>query len=271
MIDPTTDTDTVRAQVRERYAAQARNGEVVSGGSALSSCCGSGGVSCGDARSPSLALGYSAADLNALPQGADLGLGCGTPGELADLRPGEVVVDLGSGAGIDCFIAARRVGRNGRVIGVDMTPEMLAKARDLAKTSGDLPVEFRLGEIEHLPVADASVDVVISNCVINLVVDKSQVYREAFRILRPGGRIAIADVVATRPISAAMRADSDRWCSCSSGAITSSEVSALLHSAGFADISIEIPSAGESPESLQGQGEIGVVAASVRARKPGRN
>lgn len=271
MTDPATDADTVRAQVRERYAAQARSGEVVSGGSASSSCCGSSGGPCCDAGSQSLALGYSATDLNALPPGADLGLGCGTPGELADLRPGEVVVDLGSGAGIDCFIAARRVGRSGRVIGVDMTPEMLAKARDLAKTSGDLPVEFRLGEIEHLPVADESVDVVMSNCVINLVVDKGQVYREAFRILRPGGRIAIADVVATRPISAAMRADSDRWCSCSSGAIPSAEVSALLRSAGFADISIEIPSASKSPESLEGQDEIGVVAAAVRACKPGRN
>ncbi len=271
MTGPANDADAVRARVRERYAAQARNGAPVPEGSASPSCCGSSGGSCCDAGSQSLALGYSVTDLNALPQGADLGLGCGTPGAFADLRPGEIVVDLGSGAGIDCFIAARRVGRSGRVIGIDMTPEMLARARDLAKTSGELPVEFRLGEIEHLPVADASVDVVLSNCVINLVVDKAQVYREAFRILRPGGRIALADVVATRPIPAAMRADPDRWCSCSSGAITSSEVSALLSSAGFADISIEIPSAGGSPESLQGQDEIGVVAAAVRARKPERN
>jgi ubiquinone/menaquinone biosynthesis C-methylase UbiE len=206
-----------------------------------------------------------------LPPGADLGLGCGTPGDLADLKPGESVIDLGSGAGIDCFIAARRVGPNGRVIGIDMTPQMLAKARTLARASDGAPVEFRLGEIEHLPVADSSVDVVMSNCVINLVVDKGQVYREAFRVLRPGGRIAVADVLATRPISPAMRADSDRWCSCSSGAITSEEVSGLLRSAGFTQISIEIPSAGNSVDSLQGPDEIGVVPAAVRAKKPERD
>ncbi|MFZ0698951.1 MAG: arsenite methyltransferase [Thermoplasmata archaeon] len=271
MTDPALDADTVRARVRERYAVRSMQGQNQSSPSTEASCCGSNAGSCCATGSQSVALGYSAADLNALPPGADLGLGCGTPGKLAELRSGEFVVDLGSGAGIDCFIAARRVGPSGRVIGIDMTPEMLAKARDLAKASGELPVEFRLGEIEHLPVADASVDVVMSNCVINLVVDKAQVYREAFRVLRPGGRIAIADVVATRPISAAMRTDSDRWCSCSSGAITSEEVSDLLRSAGFTDISIEISSAGNSPESLQGQDEIGVVAAAVRANKPGRD
>ncbi len=271
MTDPPIDAEALRAKVRERYAARSTSGEVGSDPPAAASCCGSSANPCCTTESGSLAVGYSPTDLRGLPPGADLGLGCGTPGELAKLRPGETVLDLGCGAGIDCFIAARRVGPSGRVIGVDMTPEMLAKARSLAKASGERSVEFRLGEIEHLPVADASVDVVISNCVVNLVVDKGQVYREAFRVLRPGGRLAIADVVATGPISAAMRADPDRWCSCSSGAISSAEISVLLRSAGFTDISIEIPSAGSPSESLKGPDEIGVVPAAVRATKPGRD
>jgi len=268
--DPTIDAEALRAKVRERYAARSTSDEAGSGTPAATSCGGSSAGPCCIPKSGSLAMGYSPTDLTGLPPGADLGLGCGAPGELAALRSGETVLDLGSGAGIDCFIAARRVGPNGRVIGVDMTPEMLAKARSLAKASGEQCVEFRLGEIEHLPVADASVDVVMSNCVINLVVDKGQVYREAFRVLRPGGRLAIADVVATRPISTAMRADPERWSSCSSGAIRPDEISALLRSAGFADISIEIPSTNGPSESLRGPDEIGVVPAAVRATKPRR-
>jgi len=185
------------------------------------------------------------------------------------LRPGDVVLDLGSGAGVDCFLAAAQVGPTGRVIGVDMTAEMVSRARELARTSGRNNVEFRLGEIEHLPVEDASVDVVLSNCVINLAPDKGQVYREAFRVLRPGGRLAVADVLATRPISEEMRKDPDRWASCSSGALTVDEVTDRLRSAGFVSINVVALGGDPSLESLRAQDEIGVVPGEVRATKPG--
>lgn len=263
------EADATRDRVRERYTKIATSGGCCPPGG--SDCgCGEGGASpgCCSGSSAGTQLGYSPEDLSGLPTGADLGLGCGNPIAIAELRTGEVVLDLGSGGGIDCFLAATRVGSSGRVIGVDMTPELVARARDLARASGRTNVEFRLGEIEHLPVADASVDAILSNCVINLVPDKAQVYREAYRVLRPGGRLAIADVLATRPISEDARKDPDRWSSCSSGALTREEVTDRVRSAGFESIDVTLHMAAPAPDFLGAREEIGVVSGEVRATKP---
>ena len=231
-------SDDVRTAVRDSYAgvAEASN----NGG-----CCGVESSCCGvsdDAAINTLIstrLGYSQADLDSVPGGADMGLGCGNPRAIAGLQPGETVLDLGSGGGFDAFLAAAEVGAAGRVIGVDMTPEMLAKARDNARKGGYTQVEFRLGEIEHLPVSDASVDVIISNCVINLSPDKPQVFREMLRVLRPGGRLAISDVVASAELPEAMRQDMQLHSACVSGASSVAELSQLMTVAGFTDIRIE--------------------------------
>ena len=271
MTDDDRAADALRTRVRERYGAIGAQGSCCGEGGSSSSCCTTGGTSAAEGCcSVSAELGYSAEVLATLPPGADLGLGCGNPTGIAGLRTGETVVDLGSGGGIDCFLAADRVGPGGRVIGVDMTPEMVARSRSLANGSGRRNVEFRLGEIEHLPLADASVDVVLSNCVINLVPDKGAVYREAFRVLRPGGRLAISDVVATRPIPAELRRDAERWASCSSGALARDELVAILAEVGFVDIDVAVPETRTTPATLEAQRGLGVVPGSVRARRPVR-
>jgi SAM-dependent methyltransferase len=190
--------------------------------------------------SASRALGYSDEELGAVPEGADLGLGCGNPQAIAALRPGERVLDLGSGAGFDAFLAARQVGPDGHVLGVDMTAAMVAKARGNAIKAGLTNVEFRLGEIEHLPVSDASVDVIMSNCVINLSPDKAAVFAEAFRVLAPGGRLAISDVVALAPLPESLAADVAAYTGCISGAATVSDLRKMLNDAGFNDVRIDI-------------------------------
>ena len=193
------------ASVRERYAAAAREG----GGCCAPSYCGGS-----DESTVSHDIGYSSVELETLPGGADLGLGCGNPTAIASLSPGDVVLDLGSGAGIDCFLAAQRVGPEGRVVGVDMTPEMLDRARRNAARGGYDNVEFRLGQIEALPVADASIDVVISNCVLNLSTDKPRVLGEIYRVLRPGGRVVVSDLVSSVEVPEALRGDVDALAGC---------------------------------------------------------
>lgn len=224
--------DKLRALVRDSYAQVARDG----GG------CASGSGCCGTATTivsvDATRIGYRAEDLEAVPEGANLGLGCGNPAAIAALKPGEVVLDLGSGAGFDCFLAAPAVGNTGRVIGVDMTPEMLVKARANARKGGYANVEFRLGEIEHLPVADGTVDVIISNCVLNLSPDKPQVLREALRVLKPGGRLAISDVVATAPLPDQVKNDERLYCGCVGGAPEIAALEQMLRDAGFTDIRV---------------------------------
>lgn len=228
----------IRNAVRDRYGliARSQGSESCCSPSGGSSCCGSPGASSlGEA---SRALGYGIQELEAVPEGANLGLGCGNPQAIAALKPGETVVDLGSGGGFDCFLAARSVGPQGRVIGVDMTHDMLALARANAVKGGFTNVEFRLGEIEHLPVADGTVDVILSNCVINLSPDKPQVFREAFRVLRSGGRLAVSDMVASGPIPAELRKDLELHSKCIVGATPLGELEALLADAGFTAIRI---------------------------------
>jgi len=222
--------DALRSAVRDAYGEIAMNED--------GSCCAPSAVPCCTDGSVSLELGYSSDDLSAVPAGADLGLGCGNPGAIAALQPGETVLDLGSGAGFDAFLAARAVGPTGRVIGVDMTPAMVAKARANAEAGDYAHVEFRLGEIEHLPVADGTVDVIISNCVVNLSPDKPAVFREAFRVLRPGGRLAISDVVAFAELPEDVRSDLALYSGCMAGASLISELTAVMADAGFANVEI---------------------------------
>jgi SAM-dependent methyltransferase len=251
----------IKEMVRARYGGIAASVEAAS-------CCAATPVSADD---KARRLGYSEAELAAVPAGANLGLGCGNPQAIAAMQPGETVIDLGSGAGFDCFLAARQVGAAGRVIGVDMTHEMLAKARANAATISAGNVEFRLGELEHLPVADNTADVAISNCVINLVPDKAQVFREAFRVLKPGGRLAISDVINVKPLPAELRADPTLLCGCVAGAAPATEIEAWLAAAGFVDVRIAVKSESREPisEWAPGRGiEDHVVSAVIEARKP---
>jgi SAM-dependent methyltransferase len=264
------ETNRPRAAVRARYAAAVRAAQKTPAGS----CCApvEESQSVGQvAHEKSRIMGYSKADLDLLPEGADLGLGCGNPMAIAELRPRETVVDLGSGGGIDCFPAAQRVGPEGRVIGVDMTPDMLSLARANADNAGISNVEFRLGEIEHLPIADASVDAIISNCVINLSPDKEQVFRDAFRVLKQGGRMCISDVVATRPVPQIFRDDEAMVCGCMGGAATVEQLRAWLDGIGFVDTRIDLneKSRGFIKDWAPGSGiEDYVASAVIRARKP---
>jgi SAM-dependent methyltransferase len=258
----------IKEMVRARYGGiAAKASEASCCAPTSSSCCGPEATSRDKARR----MGYSEAELAAVPEGANLGLGCGNPQAIAAMRPGEIVVDLGSGAGFDCFLAARQVGNAGQVIGVDMTHEMLKKARDNAARIGACNVEFRLGELEHLPIADNTADVVISNCVINLVPDKEQVFREAFRVLKPGGRLAVSDVINIASLPPELRSDPALLCGCVAGAAPAERIEAWLSEAGFVDVRVT-PNV-ESREMVEswasGRGiENYIAPAMVEARKP---
>jgi arsenite methyltransferase len=225
--------DELRTAVRERYGTVAR--EQGSDCGCSSSCC----PASASPKEKSLALGYSSEDVTVVPEGANLGLGCGNPGAIASLKTGETVLDLGSGGGFDCFLAARAVGNQGRAIGIDMTSEMINLSRKNAQKAGFENVEFRLGEIEHLPAADASVDVVISNCVINLSPEKPQVFREAFRVLKSGGRLAVSDMVASGEIPEDLRNDVSSYSACIGGASSVDDLHTMLVDAGFRSIKIQ--------------------------------
>jgi len=254
----TQDNDQMRTRVRTAYAKVA-NG---AGGCSVG-CCGTSGAG-------SMAMGYSAEELAAAPEGADLGLGCGNPQAIAALRPGDTVLDLGSGGGFDCFLAAKRVGRTGQVIGVDMTAEMVTKARGNARKIEATNVDFRLGEIEHLPVADGSVDVILSNCVINLSPDKSAVFSEAFRVLKAGGRLAISDVVAVKDMPPELAESVEAMTGCVSGSANVADLEDMLRAAGFEEVRIVTkPESGAIIAQCMPGAEDYVASATIEGRKPG--
>ena len=224
-------TEDIRKYVRDRYAGIAKQGGSCCGPSA---CCGAPEA----AEEASGRIGYTEEEMKSVPRGSNLGLGCGNPTALASLRAGETVLDLGSGAGFDCFLAAEQVGNGGKVIGVDMTPEMIQKARENARKGNHENVEFRLGEIEHLPAANDSVDIVISNCVINLSPAKDMVFAEAYRVLKPGGRAMISDIVLSGDLPEAVVGSLAAYAGCIAGAIREEEYLRLMEAAGFRDVHV---------------------------------
>ena len=241
--------ENVHTEVQDFYAERARNSD---------SCCGSGAPRQSD---------YSLLQLGEMPADvADFSLGCGDPITFSELQPGETVLDLGSGGGLDCFLAAKEVGETGRVIGVDMTPDMLQKARAAAKRMEVSNVEFREGYLEKLPVEDHSVDVVISNCVINLSPDKSQVFDEIYRTLKPGGRVAVSDIVSQGELPDEIKNDAIAWSACAAGALPAEEFSAGLEAAGFVDISVQAKS--EANDLLEEMPTGVLFSALISARKP---
>ncbi len=271
----------IRNAVRDRYASVAKGGGgCCGGGSCLESLAEDG------AKQRSRQLGYSEEEVSGVPEGANMGLGCGTPVAFSELKDGETVMDLGSGGGFDCFIAAKAVGASGRVIGVDMTSQMIEKARDNAERGGYENVEFRLGEIEHLPAADGEVDAIISNCVINLVPNKRRAFAEAYRVLKPGGRITVSDMVLTREWPKGLQKTLTAITACIAGAVTKDEYLAAIEAAGFAEIAVngetdatamlggegyfqELASQfGLSPEDIDAAKGL-VVSIEVSAAKPG--
>jgi arsenite methyltransferase len=226
------DSKDIKDIVKDRYGKIAKQG---------TSCCGPATSCCGNphlVQIISKEVGYSDEEIKAVPDGANLGLGCGNPLALSSIREGDTVLDLGSGAGFDCFLAASRVGKNGRVIGVDMTSEMIEKARENAKKGNYENVEFRLGEIEKLPATNGSVDLIISNCVINLSPDKGKVFQEAFRVLKPGGRIMISDIVILKELPSFIRGSIEAYIGCLSGAIKKDEYLQKIEGAGFQDVKV---------------------------------
>ncbi|MCP3966741.1 MAG: arsenite methyltransferase [Lentisphaerae bacterium] len=227
--------DNIRKAVREQYKKAIVTEELNVEWPACSCC----NVSGSDVKETSMELGYSNKDVADVPEGANLGLGCGNPRAIASLKAGETVLDLGSGGGFDCFLAVKEVGASGLVIGVDMTPEMISKARENAEKAGCPNVEFRLGEIEHLPVADSTVDVIISNCVINLSPEKTKVFIDSFRVLKPGGRLAVSDIVSTAELPEKLQNDLALFTGCMAGASLIKDLEQMLGDAGFEKIRIE--------------------------------
>jgi SAM-dependent methyltransferase len=263
--------DEIRQNVRESYAQVAEANNEGSSCGTDSSCCGVSDDAAINAL-VSTRLGYSEDDLNNVPEGADMGLGCGNPRAIASIQQGETILDLGSGGGFDCFLAAAETGETGQVIGIDMTPTMISKARKNAEKGQYNQVEFRLGEIEHMPVANDTVNVIISNCVINLSPDKSQVFNEAFRVLKPGGRLAISDVVASTELPDEIRNDLALYSGCMAGASQIAELQSILEECGFEQINISPKD--ESKDFIKdwapGRGiEDYVLSATIEAVKPG--
>jgi arsenite methyltransferase len=256
----------IRKAVRETYGNVARQGHFHESVLSNSGCCGSKV----DPGMISKHLGYSKEDLASAPDGANLGLGCGSPKTIASIAPGETVVDLGSGGGFDCFLAAKEVGKNGRVIGVDMTPEMITRSRENVFKANVENVEFRLGEIEHLPIEDNMADLIMSNCVINLSSEKSQVFKDAYRVLKPGGRLAISDILATQPLPEDIKKDLSLVSACIGGAATIDKTKEMLKEAGFEQIRITPTAISQElvdewlPKSRVGEF---VVSANIKAKK----